>query len=131
MRSWRGYPVPPGKGNQGRRFGRCRALIFPGEEDFGIVPVEAIASGKPVIAFARGGALETVIDSPELRTGILFHEQTVESLVDAVNRFKTRVFNSEALRTFALGFDREVFKRRLREYLEYKWTEFGSRRPKR
>ena len=112
-------------------YGRCKALIFPGEEDFGIVPVEAIASGKPVIAFARGGALETVIDSPELRTGILFHEQTVESLVDAVNRFKTRVFNSEALRTFALGFDREVFKRRLREYLEHKWTEFGSRRPKR
>jgi glycosyltransferase involved in cell wall biosynthesis len=55
------------------KYARCRALIFPGEEDFGIVPLEAMASGRPVIAFGRGGALETVIDG---KTGIFFHEQT-------------------------------------------------------
>lgn len=64
---------------------RCRALVFPGCEDFGIVPVEAMASGRPVIAFGRGGATETVIDG---ETGVLFGDQTVESLVDAINRFE-------------------------------------------
>jgi glycosyltransferase involved in cell wall biosynthesis len=64
---------------------RCRALIFPGEEDFGIVPVEAMACGKPVIAFGRGGAVETVIDG---QTGLFFYEQTEEALLDAVRRFE-------------------------------------------
>ncbi len=63
----------------------CRALIFPGEEDFGIVPVEAMAAGRPVIAYARGGALDTVIDG---QTGLLFPDQSVEGLVAAVERFE-------------------------------------------
>jgi glycosyltransferase involved in cell wall biosynthesis len=109
----------------------CTALIFPGEEDFGIVPVEAMASGKPVIAFADGGALETVIQSAALRTGVLFKKQTVESLVDAVRGFKKKDFNQDALRSFALTFDREVFKRRIREYLESAWAEFKAYPPKR
>jgi glycosyltransferase involved in cell wall biosynthesis len=102
----------------------CRALIFPGEEDFGIVPVEAMASGKPVIAFAGGGALETVIDSSNLRTGILFRNQTVDDLVDAVKRFQPDDFDPTALRAFALGFDRSVFKQRIEEYTREKWAEF-------
>ncbi len=64
---------------------RCRALVFPGEEDFGIVPVEAMASGRPVIAYARGGVLDTVVDG---QTGLLFHEPRADSLMDAVHRFE-------------------------------------------
>ncbi|WP_216825853.1 glycosyltransferase [Sulfitobacter sp. SK012] len=64
---------------------RCKALIFPGEEDFGIVPVEVMASGRPVIAYGRGGILDTVVDG---ETGLFFREQSVEALVDAVERFE-------------------------------------------
>jgi len=66
----------------------CRALIFPGEEDFGIVPVEVMASGRPIIAYGRGGALDTVIDG---KTGVLFDEQTVLGLNEAINRFEKTV----------------------------------------
>ena len=66
---------------------RCRALIFPGEEDFGIVPVEVMASGRPVIAYDRGGARDTVIDGI---TGLLFQDQTPEALVAAVKAFEVR-----------------------------------------
>ncbi len=64
---------------------RCKALIFPGEEDFGMVPVEVMASGRPVIAYGRGGALDTVIDR---ETGLLFKDQSVEGLIAAVERFQ-------------------------------------------
>lgn len=64
---------------------RCKALVFPGEEDFGIVPVEAMASGRPVIAYGRGGALDTVVHG---RTGLLFQDQSVQGLVDAVHAFE-------------------------------------------
>jgi len=110
-------------------YGACAAVLFPGEEDFGIVPLEAMASGKPVIALARGGALETVIESPELRTGVLFPEATVPSLVEALRAFRAREFDPEALRRFALGFDREVFKRKMREYIAARWNEFHPRHP--
>ncbi|CUI51538.1 glycosyltransferase [Cognatishimia activa] len=65
---------------------RCKALIFPGEEDFGIVPVEVMASGRPVIAFGRGGALDSVLDQ---RTGLFFYDQSVQGLIDAVERFES------------------------------------------
>jgi glycosyltransferase involved in cell wall biosynthesis len=107
----------------------CRALLFPGEEDFGIVPLEAIACGKPVIAYARGGALETVIDRPGVRTGILFGEQSVESLVEAFRRFREEEFDPEGMRRFALQFDREVFKERFRGYVAGRWAEFIQRSP--
>jgi len=70
---------------------RCRALIFPGEEDFGIVPVEAMASGRPVIAFGRGGVLDTVVDR---ETGLLFHNQSVEGLMSAVEEFEVQGLDS-------------------------------------
>src|SRR5439155_13359099 len=69
---------------------RCRALLFPGEEDFGIVPVEAQACGAPVIALGRGGATETVIplDASQVPTGAWFLEQTAEGLIDAITAFE-------------------------------------------
>lgn len=93
-------------------YARCRALIFPGEEDFGIVPLEAMASGRPVIAFGRGGALETVLDG---KTGLFFEEQTVESLSGAVERFEAveSTFDPVEIRRHAEGFDRRVFKERI------------------
>ena len=89
-------------------FRRCRALLFPGEEDFGIVPVEAQACGAPVIAFAAGGATETVIPigGTAPPTGVWFGEQTPDCLADAIERFeKDRGnFDPQALRRHALRF---------------------------
>jgi glycosyltransferase involved in cell wall biosynthesis len=87
-------------------FRGARALIFPGEEDFGIVPVEAMASGVPVIAYGRGGALETVVDSV---TGVLFHEQTPEALARAVRTFDDAQFDPSVLHAHAEPFGEERF----------------------
>lgn len=95
-------------------FARCRALIFPGEEDFGMVPVEVMASGRPVIAYARGGALDTVVDG---LSGLHVHEQTVEAFVEAVRSFKEEDFDPERIRTHAGTFGREPFKQRIRQIL--------------
>jgi glycosyltransferase involved in cell wall biosynthesis len=89
----------------------CQGLIFPGLEDFGIAPVEAQAAGKPVIAFAGGGALETV--EPEV-TGVLFPEQTVDSLVDALLRSEPIRWCPETIRANALKFSRETFVEKTR-----------------
>jgi len=92
----------------------CHALVFPGEEDFGIVPLEAMASGKPVIAFGKGGALETVVDG---RTGVLFNEQSVECLEQAVKRLEGLTFDGNALRTHALQFDRSIFEQKISQFV--------------
>jgi glycosyltransferase involved in cell wall biosynthesis len=96
---------------------KCKALIFPGEEDFGIVPLEAMACGKPVIAYAKGGALETVV---EKKTGIFFHDQTVDSLVEAVHISNSLHFNPAEIRTHALQFSRVNFKRNISESIQQK-----------
>ncbi|HVX12090.1 MAG TPA: glycosyltransferase [Pirellulales bacterium] len=96
---------------------RCRALLFPGQEDFGIVPVEAQACGAPVIAYARGGATETVVAAShdEPGTGVFFHEQTAESLVDAMRWLEAhpRQFPATLARQQALRFDAERYEREL------------------
>jgi len=85
---------------------RCRAFVFPGEEDFGIAPLEAQAAGRPVIAYAAGGALETVVDG---QTGLFFREPTAESLAETVRGLDDRNFDPLAIREHALRFDRAVF----------------------
>jgi glycosyltransferase involved in cell wall biosynthesis len=110
---------------------KCRALIFPGEEDFGIVPVEAQAHGRPVIAFQAGGALETVIglqtrsENTHVPTGVFFAEQTVDSLVSAIERFEKNVdhFDPIAIRDSAMRFDASVFRARVIEFVERKLRE--------
>jgi len=105
---------------------RARAFIFPSEEDFGIVPVEAQASGTPVIAFASGGALETVVGlgTPTAQgkppTGVFFDEQTPASLQAAVERFEMArsLFVPQAISAHASAFNPEAFKRRLRGEVE-------------
>ncbi|KQV70496.1 glycosyltransferase [Rhizobium sp. Root1220] len=96
-------------------YARCRALIFPGEEDFGIVPVEAMASGRPVIAFGRGGATETVVAD---KTGTFFATQTIESLIDAVERFERMDFNPAVAVARASEFRKEVFVQKFRRLVE-------------
>lgn len=107
--------------------GRCRAFVFPGEEDFGIAAVEAQAAGAPVIAYAKGGALETVIgvdgnrpdgDSRTRPTGVFFHEPTAGALVDAVRRFESLRFEVDALRANARRFEVRLFHERMREQVE-------------
>jgi glycosyltransferase involved in cell wall biosynthesis len=96
-------------------YARCQALIFPGEEDFGIVPVEAMASGRPVIAYGRGGATETV--RPGI-SGMLFDEQTVEALIAAVEGFRDGDFDPAAIVRHARGFSREVFLAAMRAQID-------------
>lgn len=96
----------------------CKALIFPGEEDFGIVPLEAMATGKPVIAYAAGGALETVIESNELKTGVFFYKQNKKSLIEAIERFKAENFVPEKIRAHAVCFDRSIFRERIERYIK-------------
>ncbi|MDO8638479.1 MAG: glycosyltransferase [Candidatus Daviesbacteria bacterium] len=90
----------------------CRALIVAGEEDFGLTPLEAGVLGKPVIAFGSGGSLETVING---KTGILFEEQTVESLIAAIQKFEKVEFNSADVERNANRFSWENFKSSLQE----------------
>ena len=102
----------------------CSAVIFPGEEDFGIVPVEAQACGKSVIAYGKGGVLETVIPlqpiahSPQ-PTGVFFFEQTPEALIEAIEIFEKNKdkFVPEKIRENSLRFSRNIFKQRIKEYI--------------
>ena len=98
----------------------CRALIFPQEEDFGIVPLEAQACGRPVIAYGVGGALDTVVPGA---TGVFFTEQSAESLVSAVRRFRDCDFDSSRIRGHACAFDTEAFKNAFRAFVEQKHRE--------
>lgn len=104
----------------------CSAVLFPGIEDFGIVPVEAMAAGKPVLAYAKGGALETVKHG---ETGILFREQTVSSLVNAIILSRQTRFSPEKLRAFAVTFDVSEYKEKMMGYLEAKWGRFALQPP--
>jgi glycosyltransferase involved in cell wall biosynthesis len=99
----------------GEFYRKARAFVFPGLEDFGITPLEAMYNGRPVIAYGKGGLLDTVTES----TGIFYPEQTVESLMEAVRMMEARLgsFRTEDARARAEGFTRDVFRRKYAEFL--------------
>ena len=104
-------------------YANCRAFLFAADEDFGIAPVEAESFGRPVIAFGRGGALETVHNvntAPGSGTGIFFQEQSVESVMDAIPRFEAHEHNFDPLQIqkHAQSFDTSVFVNRMRQFID-------------
>lgn len=103
----------------------CRALIFPQEEDFGIVPVEAMATGKPVIAYRKGGAEETVIDQ---KTGLFFESQNEKDIYQAIKRFQKLEdkFDPKEIRKRAEKFSKEIFKKKIKEFIWEKLKELKS-----
>lgn len=122
--------------NLKKLYGECRALIFPGEEDAGITPLEAQASGRPVVAFGRGGVLETVVPledylegGKDFYSGVFFQEQTETSLIEAVERLEqhAHLLNPVKIRAHALQFDREVFKERMVQTITEKLNQSIAR----
>jgi len=96
-------------------YAHCQALVFPQEEDFGMMVVEAMSAGRPVIAYRAGGALETIEEGV---TGLFFEEQTPEHLIKTLKEFKSTDFNPELIRKKAMEFDEERFKEKIKGFIE-------------
>jgi glycosyltransferase involved in cell wall biosynthesis len=99
-------------------FTNCKALIFPTYEDFGIVPVEAMAAGQPVIAYRKGGAIESVVEGV---TGEFFNEQTTDAIISVIKKFNPKKYNPEACLARAKKFSLVEFKREIRSFVEDIW----------
>jgi glycosyltransferase involved in cell wall biosynthesis len=96
-------------------YARCRALVFPGEEEFGIAPLEAMAAGRPVIAYGRGSLRETSVDGV---TGLFFPEQTPDALIDALQRFARAEWDRDAIRAQAERFGPAAFEAEMRAFVD-------------
>jgi glycosyltransferase involved in cell wall biosynthesis len=107
------------------RFSRCRAFVFPQEDDFGIVGIEAMASGRPVIAY-RGGDIPEHIE--EGKTGMFFEHQTAEDIVEAVNKFRDSDYDPAYIREKARKFDKKIFKDKIKNYIEKELAEHLRKR---
>jgi glycosyltransferase involved in cell wall biosynthesis len=109
---------------------RARAFVFAAEEDFGIAPVEALACGTPVIAYGRGGALETVRDTGPRPCGLFFHQQTAAAIAAAVVEFEQRQheLTPRSCRDNALRFATEIFRERYGQFVRTRWEEFQAER---
>jgi glycosyltransferase involved in cell wall biosynthesis len=103
-----------------RELSEASAFIFTAEEDFGLTPLEAMASGIPVLAYGKGGARETVVHG---QTGTFFNEQSVNALVEALKKFDPSAYDPEALRSYALEFDQSVFIKNIKKFVEDKIKE--------
>jgi len=103
-------------------YANCKAFLFPQIEDAGIVPLEAMACGRPVIALNRGGSLDTMIDG---KTGVFFKDQTIKSLKAAIKKFEKMKFAPDFIRKHAEKFDVEHFKKKIREYVEKEWKTYS------
>ena len=112
-------------------YARCRAVLFPAVEDFGIVPLEAAAAGRPTLAQAQGGALETMVglDAGAPPTAVFFREPTVDALAGAIATFEAAAhrFEPKALRAHAAQFDRPRFAQRIRDWVDDRWAARGGR----
>ena len=107
-------------------YARCRALLYPQEEDYGLAPLEAMASGRPVVAYGVGGAAETIVHK---ETGILFQEQSVESLVEAIRLLEATPFDPIRIRGHASRFAVEPFCDRVESFVQSCLTTFRARLP--
>lgn len=104
-------------------YARCRAFLFPGEEDFGLTPLEAQANGRPVIAYGAGGVLSSVVDGV---TGVFFKEQTVDCLAQTLAAFDEQAFDPQTIRNHALEFDMPHFLRRIQQFIDAKMNAWKS-----
>jgi glycosyltransferase involved in cell wall biosynthesis len=105
-------------------YSKCLAFIHPQIEDFGITAIEAMASGRPVIAYGAGGALETIVPG---QTGEFMDEQSWEELGTLVIRFEPEKYNPQTIKEYAAQFDEERFRNQIKDYVDLKWREFGER----
>jgi len=106
-----------------KHYRNCRAFLFPAFEDFGIAPIEAQACGKPVVALGRGGALDTVL--PGL-TGVFFHEQTENSLINGIRELENRYWDRNSIRTHAEKYDRKIFLSKLQAFILEALSDFSN-----
>ena len=104
-------------------YSKARAFIAPQEEDFGITPIEAMASGRPVIAYNKGGLKETVVEGI---TGTFFNMQSPQCLIDTIKKFKPERYNPKLIRQHALKFDESSFKRKMKELIEQYFLSYRN-----
>ncbi len=102
-------------------YSRCLAFLNPQDEDFGITAVEAMASGRPVIAFRRGGATETVIEGI---SGVFFDKQSPEDIIDVVSGFDVSKFNPSLIRNHSKNFSLDRFKEKIKEFIQREYNNF-------
>jgi glycosyltransferase involved in cell wall biosynthesis len=97
----------------------AKAFLFPQEEDFGIVQIHALAAGTPVIGYAKGGALDVIKDG---KTGLLFNDQTIKGLVQAIKLFENMQFNHKEIQKYAQQFSEERFIKQVQDFVATAWN---------